>query len=805
MASFVIHGHFYQPPRENPWTLRVERQPSAAPHANWNERIFDECYRPNVNARILDERGLVLRLANNYRHLSFNIGPTLLSWLETHHPITYSRILEADRISVHERGFGNALAQAYNHTILPLDHPRDALTQVRWGRRDFVRRFGREPDGMWLPECAANHENLASLIDEGIRFTILSPYQAGRTRPLSDRSEHAWRDVSGGRVDPSQPYRFFHPDGSGRSLDIVFYDGPKSKAVAFENVLASSQRFLDNLVAHAPTDGIVTLATDGESYGHHTVFGDRTLAHAFEMEGPNRRLQFTNFAAYLDRHPPTREVVLAPGDDQLGTSWSCAHGVGRWFRDCGCHTGGEPGWNQAWRRPLRLALEHVREHSAGVFETRMSKWVEDPWAARDDYVDVLNAGPEAFARWAQRYSRDEPSAPDLVEQRTLLDMQLQSMLMFTSCGWFFNDVSGIETVQVLHYAARCMDYLDELGEPSPEREFLDLLSEAKSNRRDLGTAADVYRRTVPRARVTTRRAAGHLGIASLIEDPQPRGSVGPWDYELQRYRSESSGPFTVTAGFAKLTSRRTGREEDHAFAGVHLGGIDFYAAVRPGMDRATFDEKSSALLDEVDETTLALLLRSVFEAFGPHEFSLDDMLPGGGEELASAVFGELIERFSATYARLYRDHGRTLDMLHAAGFDIPRELRVAAEFALKAQFEEEIRAQELSRDPDAYRRAIEIAEEIHRRGYRVDRSSSRAVFDQLIYRSTLKALHRSDAEAARAAAELVEIVRRLQLRVSIDRAQEALVENGNAKHVSPAVREILAEALGVSDRAFGRA
>jgi alpha-amylase/alpha-mannosidase (GH57 family) len=797
VAEFVIHGHFYQPPRENPWTQRIENQPSAAPLPNWNERIFRECYRPNAHARILDERGRVLRLVNNYRHLSFNIGATLLSWMEEHHPITYAQILEADRFSVRHRGHGNALAQAFNHTILPLDHPRDQKTQIRWGRIDFERRFGRAPEGMWLSETAANAEVLELLMDEGVRFTVLSPYQAGRARPIGG---HDWRDVREGRVDPTRPYRLFHRQTRDRYLDIFFYDGPKSKSVAFENVLSTSQRFLDELIAHAPSDGLVLLATDGESYGHHTTFGDRTLAHAFEMEAPRRDLRFTNLAAYLDHRPPSDEIELAPGDDDLGTSWSCAHGVGRWFRDCGCHTGGEPGWTQAWRRPLRSALELVREHAARIYEARMGAWMDDPWGARDAYIEVLGDGPDAFETWARRWNRASPGSDALVQQRTLLEMQLQSMLMFTSCGWFFNDVSGIETVQVLHYAARCMDYLDELGERSPEREFLDALGESRSNRRDQGTAADIYRRTVPRARVTPRRAAAHLGISGLLEELPTRGEVGLWTYDLTGYQKETSGPFSLATGFVELVSRRTGRREDQAFAAVHLGGIDFYVAVRPGMARAAFEHKSSVLLEELDETSLAFLLRSVFESFGPHEFRLQDMLPGAGEAAASSVFRDLIERFTAVYSGLYRDHTRTLEMLHAAGFEIPSELRMAAEFTLKRQFEEEIQRQEQSREPKAYRRAIEIAEEIERRGYRVDRTASSHVFEQLISRSTVKALTRADLDAARATSELVDLVRRLQLPVSLEAAQEALVDSGSG--VSEEVRETLADALGVCASAY---
>ncbi|HEY9762282.1 MAG TPA: glycoside hydrolase, partial [Trichocoleus sp.] len=243
-----IHGHFYQPPRENPYLNTVELQPSASPFHDWNERIHHECYRPNAFARILNDRGEVIRIVNNYEYISFNIGPTLMSWMENYDPITYQRILEADRRSCDRfGGHGNAIAQVYNHIIMPLANRRDKYTQIRWGKADFRRRFGRDPEGMWLAETAVDGETLEALVDEGIRFIILAPSQVQRCRPMAhgDHSAGEWHEVGGGQIDPSRPYRCFLKDANGnphpeRFLDVFFYDGPISRDMGFNDVLSSS-------------------------------------------------------------------------------------------------------------------------------------------------------------------------------------------------------------------------------------------------------------------------------------------------------------------------------------------------------------------------------------------------------------------------------------------------------------------------------------------------------------------------------------------------------------------------------------
>jgi alpha-amylase/alpha-mannosidase (GH57 family) len=449
MTALIIHGHFYQPPRENPWTGEVDAEPGAAPFHDWNERIHAECYAPNIV---------------NYPLISFNFGPTLLSWLESHQRDTYEKILNADRESAAARGgHGNAIAQAYGHAILPLCNERDRLTQVLWGLADFRYRFGREAEAMWLPETAANDDVLALLIEQGMRYVILAPDQAK------------------GVVDTAKPYLFRHPDGSKRSITVFFYNGPLARAIAFERALASSRGLVEKFVSAAAGGELVNVATDGETYGHHFKFGDLCLTHALKVEAKSAGFWITNYAQYLDHHPAETDVEIDNGPDGEGSSWSCEHGVGRWSRDCGCQTNAEPGWNQSWRKPLRDALNFLRDDAAEKFEN--AGLLRDPWAARNDYIRVI---------LDPKYPREgvDPRVWDLLE------MQRSALLMFTSCGWFFSDLAGIETLQVMRYAARVIDLMNKLGLDPPLKKFLELLSEAKSNRPDKGNGADIFLRYI---------------------------------------------------------------------------------------------------------------------------------------------------------------------------------------------------------------------------------------------------------------------------------------------------------------------
>ena len=502
MTTLIIHGHFYQPPRENPWTGEVEREVSASPYHDWNERIHDECYRPNAYAHI--SVAGVERVVNNYANISFNFGPTLLSWLQLHHPETYQQILMADEESANKRaGHGNAIAQAYGHAILPLCNERDRVTQVVWGLADFRYRFRREAESLWLPETACNDQTLDLLIEQGLRFVILAPEQAGR---IWSTSNQAWQDAGSGKVDTTRPYRYFHSNGLGRSLAVFFYHGPTARAIAFELALSSSEALVEKFIQVAQTGPLVNVATDGETYGHHFKFGDLCLAHALESEAKEAGFSITNYSQYLDEHPPEFEVEIDNGPAGEGTSWSCTHGVGRWSRDCGCHTGGEPGWNQRWRGPLRSALDFLRDDVARHFEEIGGELFLDPWAARNAYVQlILDDGRSSEEFFAQQASQ-ELSPPERARALTLLEIQRNSLLMFTSCGWFFSDLAGLETIQVMRYAARVIELQNQLGLNPPRKEFLEMMAEAKSNVAERGNGADIY-----------LHFAEPLSVANLIE------------------------------------------------------------------------------------------------------------------------------------------------------------------------------------------------------------------------------------------------------------------------------------------------
>jgi alpha-amylase/alpha-mannosidase (GH57 family) len=515
MSFLIIHGHFYQPPRENPWTGIVEEQPSAAPFHDWNERVHFECYRANAFVRV-GGREPDERFVNNYENISFNFGPTLLTWLETHHGYTYARIIEADRESaLRHNGHGNAIAQAYGHAILPLCNDRDLGTQIRWGLADFRYRFGREAEAMWLPETACNDRVVSALIDEGLRYVILAPHQAARIRTASD-SERLDRvrtgsgsdrvdlspDESGGRsvnentIDTSLPYRYTHRDRPNKSISVFFYEGPTSRSIAFENLLRSSRDFVEALTRSASGKRMINVATDGETYGHHFKFGDLCLAHALAEEAPAGGFQITNYGEYLDRQSPEFEVEINSGPDGEGTSWSCVHGVGRWIRDCGCHTGGGPGWNQKWRTALREALDFLRDQNIEHFEATRGSLLVDPWQARDDSIALILNQNESRERFLFDHAGRWLSADEQQRALTHLELQRMLLLMYTSCGWFFNDISGIETIQILKYAARAIDLMEQLKLPSVRTQFIEILSAAKSNRPEMGTGADIFRRFV---------------------------------------------------------------------------------------------------------------------------------------------------------------------------------------------------------------------------------------------------------------------------------------------------------------------
>lgn len=771
MTDLVIHGHFYQPPRDNPWTGRVDREPSAQPFHDWNERVHAESYRPNAFARIVDPFGRVEGVQCNYAHISFNFGPTLLSWMERHDPVTYRRIIEADRESAGRcGGHGNAIAQAYNHAILPLCNERDRRTQIAWGIADFQHRFGRDPEALWLPETACNDATLGALIDAGLRFVILSPYQAARVRPLPDGP---WRDASGGSIDPGVPYRYFHRDRSGRSIAIFFYDGPISRAVAFDGVLTSSQAFVNRLSqAPAGTGRLVHIATDGESYGHHTRLGERGLAYALMVEAPARGFRVTNYGSFLERHPPTIEVEILPGPGGEGTAWSCAHGLGRWCRDCGCQTGGQPGWNQAWRAPLRAALDHIRDEAARRFEEIGGELFADPWQARNAYIEVL-LDRSARDQWLERVSRRPLDAANRIRALSLLETQRHALLMYTSCGWFFTDISGIETVQVLKYAGRVLASLEELGLGSPREAFLEILAEARSNLPEMGTGADVFQRFVEPQRVAPNQVAASLAIASLVGEDQRIGETAGFRFERSYFRKERHGRITLATGRLQLEDVATGQRFDYARASMHLGGVDFYCALRSYPGDAPFHEAAERLWSAFHVASLPTLLRTAQVEFGAQEYGLESVLADDRERISGLVYGEILDELATDYARVYQRYERIVEMLEGCGFQLPVGVRRVADFARERRLEHAIREAHSNGNPTAYRQLIAIGEEVASRGLRLEAAGAGAgLLCEVIARAVDAAIADPSRDALAQATALCELAQKLNFLEGLERAQE---------------------------------
>jgi hypothetical protein len=795
-TALVIHGHFYQPPRENPWTELIEREPSASPFHDWNERIHAECYRPNAFARISDMHGRVERIVNNYARLSFNFGPTLLNWLERFRPATYARIVEADHESARRHGgHGNAIAQGYNHSILPLCNERDRRTQVRWGLADFRRRFGREAESLWLPETACDDATLETLIEEGLRFVVLSPFQAEGVRPLGSKDWHA---VSSGSIDTTIPYKYLHRDGSARSIAVFFYEGQIARRIAFEGLLASSHGLIGACTRAARHGAqIINVATDGESYGHHFHGGDRCIAYALEVEAARHGLRVTNYGEFLDEHEPAQEVRLKQGLEGEGTAWSCAHGLGRWTRDCGCNAAAPEGWKQRWRAPLRAAFDLLRDDLAAKFEEAGGQLLRAPWAARDEYVELV--GPQAAPReeFLRRHAARTLSTDEQVRALTLLEAQRAGMTMYTSCGWFFNDISGIETLQTLRYAGRVVEMMQTLDLAPPVTPFLEILSEAKSNLPDKANGADIFLRTTGQSRVTPQRVAAHVAICNLIEPEEHAEECESAGYVYRKldFRKQRHGRMTLETVWLALEEAATGRQHEFALAAMHFGEIDFYCALHPFAGRQEFEEAAAKLWEQLRTASLPVLLRVAQSEFGPEEFGLEALLPQGQGHLSRSVFGKLVARFMEEYENLYEENRRVIERLQEIGFHPPRELSLAAEMTVGLRLERELRGQRRGGD---YRAAIEIARDAARFGYRIDRTSVTRVFEETVTEAARLVVLQPNAENICSARALIELGRELGLEANLERGQEILYEAAQARVPLSAEAREFALTLGLA-------
>jgi len=695
-----VHGHFYQPPRENPYLEAIELQDTAYPYHDWNERITAECYAPNAASRILDAENRIIKLVNNYAHISFNFGPTLLSWLKEFAPRVYGAIVDADQQSrEHFSGHGSAIAQGYNHIILPLANRRDKVTQVKWGIADFESRFGRRPEGMWLPETAVDTETLEVLAEHGIQFTILAPRQAKRVR--SKRSGR-YHDVTGSRIDPAHPYLAKLP--SKKRLTLFFYDGPISQAVAFEGLLSDGKRFSDRLMSgFSPArqfDQLVHIATDGESYGHHHHFGEMALTYALEEIQKNDQVKLTNYGEYMEKHPNEDLVEIVEN-----SSWSCVHGVERWRSDCGCNSGGHP-WNQQWRAPLRAALDWLRERLAPIFESRLRMYLRDPWASRDHYIRViLDRSEETRSAFFADHQIHPLSADEQTTALKLLEMQRHALLMYTSCGWFFDELSGLETTQVIHYAGRALRLAEECSGESIEPEFLQHLAQAKSNLHEHGDGARIYEKWVKPAVINIPRVAGHYAISSLFESYPEKTRIYCYEADRLRYSLEAEGKMHLASGCARFKSSITGESAELDFSVLHLGDHNVTAGVQPCQKFSEDNQKK--LVDAFSQADTAEVIRLLDQIYGKEIFSLRLLFRDEQRKIANIILKDSLSSAAAVYRTVFESQAPLIRFLNGLDIPIPGALKSAAEIALNDQLQHAIEKPDL--DSEAVRSLLREA------------------------------------------------------------------------------------------------
>ena len=677
MEKYIcIHGHFYQPPRENAWLEVIEVQDSAHPYHDWNERISAECYAPNAASRILED-GIIKNIVNNYSRISFNFGPTLLSWMEENDKETYEAILEADKES--EKvfdGHGSALAQVYNHMIMPLANARDKQTQIIWGIRDFEHRFGRAPEGMWLAETAVDTATLEALAEHNIKFTILAPRQARAFRKIG--AEH-WSELNGTSINTRKVYKVNLP--SGKSIAVFFYDGDIAQGVAFNGLLNDGEKFSHRLRNAFDKDDaepqLVHVATDGESYGHHHKHGDMALAFCLDHIHRLKHNHIMNYGQFLDRFPPLYEVQI-----HENSSWSCVHGVERWRSDCGCSSGGNPTWNQKWRQPLREALDWLRDELVKIYEAKASDVLKDPWKARDEYINViLKRNDDTIRKFLKNHC-----AKDVEQNKVfrLMEMQRNALLMYTSCGWFFDEISGIETIQILQYACRAIQLLHQTAGADFEDEFIRKLEKAPSNIPSLENAGNVYRRYVLPSKTNLQRVGMHYAVASLFEEDPEETPVFNYTTANEFFLRKEAGEQILTLGITRVQSNVTRSERRMAFAVVYMGKHNIIGNLALDMDPVDFENMKFRVGTAFDEGRLGDVLGYMQTYFGPDKYTLWQLFKDEKRKVLDMITQQSMRELEESLRRVYNRDYPLVNALSNNDIPIPRAYTTTFEYILNA-------------------------------------------------------------------------------------------------------------------------
>jgi len=669
-----IHGHFYQPPRENPWLEDIELQDSAYPFHDWNERISEECYKANAASRILDKKGYIIKIANNYNKISFNFGPTLFAWMKRHQPEVYKSIVEADKLS-QERfsGHGSAIAQAYNHIIMPLANRQDKYTQVLWGIRDFENHFARKPEGMWLPETAVDYETLEVLAEFNIKFTILAPHQAARIRKME--KDATWQEIKENTIDYRLPYLCTLP--SGKTISIFFYSGSLAHEVSFGNLLRNGENFARQLMAGFSKDSgrteLVHIATDGETFGHHHRFGDMALSYCLDYIEKNNLARITNYGEYLELNPLNYEVQIVEN-----TSWSCPHGVERWRNNCGCKAGGHPDWQQNWRKPLREAMDWLRDKSIETFERGASAYFKDIWQVRNEYIAVvLNRTTESIGEFMENFALHHLSEEEIIRALKYLEMQRNAMLMYTSCGWFFDDISRIETIQNMRYAARCMQLINELDDIDLEEEYIQRLEDAPSNVHLYKNGAGVYQIKVKPVILDLLRVGAHYAISALFNGKEKN----VYSYQILEDEIEriENGQLKMAIGYTSVCSEVTLEKEKICFAVLHLGGHNVNGGVKRFENEETYQEMVKEITASFKEANVIEMVRLMDKHFGTNSYSLCYMFKDEQRRVIEKILEPPLAEIDRNFARIYINNQNIISFLRQSNIPVPRSLSLITE------------------------------------------------------------------------------------------------------------------------------
>jgi alpha-amylase/alpha-mannosidase (GH57 family) len=671
-----IHGHFYQPPRENAWLEVIELQDSAHPYHDWNERITAECYEPNASSRILDEGNIIKNIINNYAYISFNFGPTLLSWMELNAPETYEAILKADMESkLHFGGHGSAMAQVYNHMIMPLANRRDKETQILWGIRDFERRFKREPEGMWLAETAVDMETLELLAEHNIRFTVLAPRQAKAVRKSG---EEEWIPVDEHSINTRKAYRC--PLENGKSIVLFFYEGGLSRDIAFNGLLNDGKRFAERLLHrfdhHDKGPQLVHVATDGETYGHHHKHGDMALAFCLDYIQKEKGVHLTNYSQFLELFPAEDEVQI-----HENSSWSCVHGVERWRSNCGCNSG-KPGWHQLWREPLRNSMDWLRERAAEIFEREGSKVLKDPWKARNDYINViLRRNDDSVKRFLKDHALSDATPNNILR---LMEMQRHAMLMYTSCGWFFDEISGIETIQVMEYACRVIQLAKQISEEDYEAEFMHRLAEAPSNSAIYESGAEVYRRLVLPSLTNLQRVGIHFAVSSIFEEEPESLTIFNYSTTSESFIKKAAGEQKLVLGITTVKSLVTRSEKKFAFAVIYLGKHNIIGNISLDMGPDKFSGMQFRMVKAFEEGRLGDVIGLMQMYFGPEKYTIWHLFQDEKRKILDMISQESMAELESSLRRSYNRDYPLLNALSTNNIPIPATYKTTFEYVLNA-------------------------------------------------------------------------------------------------------------------------